>query len=214
MGRHCPANGVSTSVRIRTAISLPQYPAVDTVTFLALPTGSYTINETSLAGYHFAVRQRHQLHVQRQHRHSHGDFSHDSSQRDLRLPQHAKRQPDARDYPLGGGAIGTVLNDTATLAGASSPTGSITFNLYGPGDTTCAGPVLYTQVVALSGASATTSPGFTTLAAGVHRWTASYPGDATNNPASSGCDAELVTINKSSPTLGTTPSGAAPSARF
>jgi hypothetical protein len=37
----------------------------------------------------------------------------------------------------GGGIGSVVLNDQATLAGGASPTGSITFNLYGPSDPTC-----------------------------------------------------------------------------
>jgi hypothetical protein len=94
------------------------------------------------------------------------------------------------------GEVGAVLNDSATLSGASSPTGSITFNLYAPGDATCSGAAVYTQVVALTGNSAATSPGYTSIAAGIYRWTASYPGDTNNNAASSGCEAEQVTITQ------------------
>ena len=107
-----------------------------------------------------------------------------------------KISPTLPTTPSAGGPIGTVLNDSATVTGGSSPTGSITFNLYAPTDTTCASTALYNQVVALTGASATTSPGFTTLVAGIYRWTASYPGDANNNSASSGCQAEQVTVTQ------------------
>ena len=102
--------------------------------------------------------------------------------------------PTLGTTPSAGGAIGTVLNDTATLTGATSPTGSITFNLYGPNDETCSNEPIYTQTVALSGSSATTSPGFTTTAAGTYEWTASYAGDGNNKPASSGCGDESVVI--------------------
>jgi hypothetical protein len=108
------------------------------------------------------------------------------------------------------GAIGAVLNDTATITGGNSPTGSVTFNLYGPGDTTCTGTVLYTQTVTLSGGSATTSPGYTTTTAGTYNWTAHYSGDNGNLPADSACGSEAVVIAKNSPTLPTTPSAGGP----
>src|SRR5260370_23433836 len=73
-----------------------------------------------------------------------------------------------------------------SVTGGSNPTGSVTFNLYGPGDPTCAGAVIYTQTVALTGTSASTSPGFTTVAAGTYEWTASIPADANNNAAKTG----------------------------
>jgi hypothetical protein len=101
------------------------------------------------------------------------------------------------------GAIGAVLNDTATISGGNSPTGSVTFNLYGPGDTTCTGTILYTQTVTLSCGSATTSPGYTTTAAGTYNWTAHYSGDNGNLPADSLCGAEAVVIAKNSPSAST-----------
>ena len=105
-----------------------------------------------------------------------------------------KASPTLPTTPSAGGPIGTVLNDTATVTGGSSPTGSVTFNLYGPNDATCQGSAIYTEVVPLSGTSATTSPGFTTVAAGTYEWTADYPGDANNDAASSGCGEEAVVI--------------------
>jgi hypothetical protein len=103
------------------------------------------------------------------------------------------------------GSIGALLNDSATLSGALSPTGSITFKLFPPSDATCAGTPVLTQIVALTGNSASTTPGYTSLVAGIYRWTADYPGDGQNAAASSGCQAEQVTIAKAGPTLGTTP---------
>jgi len=106
------------------------------------------------------------------------------------------------------GTVGVTLNDGATLTGGVNPTGSITFNLYPPSDTTCAGPASYTQTVTVSGngSSYTTSPGFASTLTGVWHWTASYGGDGNNNPASSGCSAEPVTVNPASPSMTTTPS--------
>jgi hypothetical protein len=107
-----------------------------------------------------------------------------------------QKEPTLGTTPSAGGDIGVVLNDTATLAGAYNPTGSITFNLYPPSNATCDGSGIYMQVVALTGNSAATSPGFTSNAAGVWHWTADYPGDLNNKAASSGCEAEPVTINQ------------------
>jgi hypothetical protein len=112
-------------------------------------------------------------------------------------------QPSLGTTPSAAGPIGTVLNDTATLTAGASPTGSIVFNLYGPDDVGCVGTPVYTQTVALTGNSATTSPGYTTLAAGTYAWTASYAGDNNNLPASSGCTAEEVVIPKNGPSAST-----------
>ena len=93
------------------------------------------------------------------------------------------------------------------MSGGSNPTGTITFSLYGPNDTSCDTTAIYTQTVALSGTTATTLPGFPTVAAGTYRWgTASYAGDANNNAASSGCGAEAVVIT--TPNVPSTPTPA------
>ena len=112
--------------------------------------------------------------------------------------------PTLPTVPSAGGPIGTVLNDTATVSGGSNPTGTITFSLYGPDNLTCSGTPIYSQNLPLSGASAATAPGFTTVAAGTYEWTAFYSGDANNSGASSGCRTEEVVVGKSGPTIVTT----------
>ena len=103
------------------------------------------------------------------------------------------------------GNIGTVLNDSATLSGGNSPTGTITFNLYAPGDTSCQGTVQYTQGVTVSGnGTYSTTPGFTSTTAGTYNWTATYSGDTYNNSATSSCGSEQVTIGKNSTSITTT----------
>jgi hypothetical protein len=110
-----------------------------------------------------------------------------------------------------GGTLGASVHDTATLADGISPTGSITFNLYGPDDSTCSGPPAFTSgpPVNVSGNGSYQSGDFTPTAAGTYRWTASYSGDSNNNPSASPCNAanESVTI-KASPTLATNASAA------
>ena len=89
-----------------------------------------------------------------------------------------------------GGAIGTVLTDQATLSGGAAPTGNITFLLYGPNDATCTTAVFTSSLVPVAGnGTYTSTPGFTTVAAGTYRWRAFYSGDANNAPVSGVCDA-------------------------
>ncbi|HET7489253.1 MAG TPA: Ig-like domain repeat protein [Acidimicrobiales bacterium] len=101
---------------------------------------------------------------------------------------------------------GTV-SDSATLTGGTSPTGTVSFQLYGPNDPTCVTTPAFTSTVAVSGAAAT-SDSFTPTTAGTYRWTASYSGDAGNDPASSPCNAanESVVVSKATPSVATTAS--------
>ncbi|MEO8486701.1 MAG: IPTL-CTERM sorting domain-containing protein [Betaproteobacteria bacterium] len=122
-----------------------------------------------------------------------------------------KASPTIATVASAGGAIGTLLSDTATLTGAVNPTGTVTFSLYGPDNATCSGSPVFTSTVNLSGASAT-SASYTTTAAGVYRWTATYNGDTNNNAVSHPCNAanESATIAKSSPTIATVASAGGP----
>ena len=92
--------------------------------------------------------------------------------------------------------LGGPVYDTATLAGGNSPTGTITFRLYGPDDTNCNGTIRHTSSVAVAGNGSYPSTSFTPPATGTYRWTAEYSGDTRNNGATSGCNAtnESVTV--------------------
>jgi hypothetical protein len=105
------------------------------------------------------------------------------------------------------GVVGTAIRDKATLTGGFSPTGEVTFSVYGPADSTCSTP-LETESVPIAAGSAT-SPDFIAQQAGAFRWTASYSGDANNEPVSLACGAanQASTVAKASPSL----SGAATS---
>jgi hypothetical protein len=95
------------------------------------------------------------------------------------------------------GNVGVTLNDSATLSNGFNPTGSITFKLYDPDQSSCTGTPRYTQTGTVNGnGTYTTSPGFVTDKAGTWRWTADYSGDGNNNPTSSGCNDEQVVINQ------------------
>jgi hypothetical protein len=114
--------------------------------------------------------------------------------------------PAITTSPSAGGPPGTALTDTATLTGGSAPGGSIEFQLYGPSATAdCTGTAVFTDTETVSGSGATSAP-FTPSQPGTYHWTASYSGDPGNNPATTNCGAESVTITKASPTLSTSPS--------
>jgi Bacterial Ig-like domain (group 3) len=114
----------------------------------------------------------------------------------------AKASPSIVTDPGVSGKTGDTLNDTATLSGGNSPTGTITFNLYAPGDDNCDGPALYTQDVTVNdNGDYSTSPGYVALVKGTYNWTADYSGDSANFPASSGCGEEALVVEAAAPTV-------------
>jgi uncharacterized repeat protein (TIGR01451 family) len=100
-------------------------------------------------------------------------------------------------------SVGAALNDTAHVSDGFSPTGDVTFSLFGPADANCSGTALYTKTVALSGRDAATSDGPTVDTAGTYHWTAKYNGDGNNDTASSACASEAVDVGKASPSIAT-----------
>ncbi len=92
---------------------------------------------------------------------------------------------------------GTTLQDSATLAGTSTltGTGSITFKLYGPGDSSCATTIHTETVTAVkTNGPFNTTTGFTAKTIGTYEWTATFTGDVNNAAASSKCGADPVTV--------------------
>ena len=93
--------------------------------------------------------------------------------------------------PLGGS-----IKDSATLTGGITPTGTITFQLYGPNDATCGAGSIFTSTVSISDNGTYESASYTPTAPGTYRWTALYSGDASNSAIQTQCnDAnESVTV--------------------
>jgi hypothetical protein len=88
--------------------------------------------------------------------------------------------------------------DKATISASAggTPTGSVTFSLYAPGDTTCSGTAVYSETVPLSGGDASTSNTTFSVAAatsGVYRWLVTYAGDGTHTGTTSACGTEQFT---------------------
>jgi hypothetical protein len=106
--------------------------------------------------------------------------------------------------------LGQPMSDTATLTTGGTPTGVITFRLFGPNNATCSGTPVFTSVVGVNGDGTYASQPFVAVAPGTYNWVASYSGDS-NNPAATGAcgDAnETTTVAGPSPTPTAPPSQA------
>jgi hypothetical protein len=89
--------------------------------------------------------------------------------------------------------------DTATISASAggTPTGSVTFSLFGPNDSTCSGSAVFTQTVSLSSGSAATSNSTFSVSsanADTYNWLVVYSGDATHDGATSACGTEHFTL--------------------
>jgi hypothetical protein len=122
-----------------------------------------------------------------------------------------KATPTLTTREAGGGRVGGVLSDEATLSGGREHTGTITFRLYGPNDNNCAGPVVETSEAAVTPQldryrSHLTHP---ITRAGVYRYVASYSGDRKNHPVAGACNkpGESTTVAPQTPQITTIPTG-------
>jgi hypothetical protein len=107
---------------------------------------------------------------------------------------------------------GGTISDSAVLSGGRAPTGTITFNLYAAGDTTCS-TSLATGTATVTGNGTYASPVVTENTAGSYQWVASYSGDANNKAIADACGqpAEQVVVTPPpTPTPTPTPSKASP----
>jgi uncharacterized repeat protein (TIGR01451 family) len=131
-----------------------------------------------------------------------------------------KKQPSISTQASAGGAVPSALTDVATVSGLTpNAGGSVTFNAYGPNDSTCTGAVAFTSTNNLgavnAGSATATSGTFTPSAVGTYRWIASYSGDASNKAVAGACNDtnESALIDKRQPSITTDASngGALPS---
>src|SRR5439155_449706 len=107
--------------------------------------------------------------------------------------------------------VGQAIHDTAHLSGGfGTLSGTITFSVYAPGDTSCATPLTPAPTSATeSGAGGYASCNFTTSAVGTCRWIAHSSGDAINDAVDTPCHDTCPSRRSSdlTPTLTTTASG-------
>ncbi len=108
-----------------------------------------------------------------------------------------KATPAIDTTPSAGGLIGTAISDTAKVSGLVNPTGSgtVTFTLFGPADTSCSGEPLWTSVaIPLTDGIAKSGQFTKTDTAGTYSWIASFSGDHNNGSVKSACGAETAVI--------------------
>jgi sugar lactone lactonase YvrE len=97
-------------------------------------------------------------------------------------------------------SLGQSTSDTATISGGThSPTGSLVFKLFGPGDATCNNaPAFVSSSQTVSGDGAYPSPSFPPTSAGTYSWQALYSGDSNNSPITTACNDPNETVTVSS----------------
>jgi len=95
--------------------------------------------------------------------------------------------------------VGNSVTDAATLSGAISASGTVTYTLYANSPCTPSGTVV--SIVTVSNGVVPNSRAVIFNATGPYSFQANYSGDSNNNPATSAC--ELLTVQKASPSIGT-----------
>jgi hypothetical protein len=99
-------------------------------------------------------------------------------------------------------ALGDSIADTATLSGGSSPTGTITFELFGPNNNTCTGAPIKTFTINVNGNAAYSTTPFTPATPGVYNWAVGYSGDGANVGLSSPCGSPNQSVTVTQTVLG------------
>jgi len=117
-----------------------------------------------------------------------------------------------------GAPVGTSITDAANVTGGVNPTGTVTFELFGPSNANCVGGEDNSQTwlqrwsIPLNGdgSASVPQPGYTTTKIGTYNWVAIYSGDADNLGARSACGSESVTLTRATPTIVTVASDGGP----
>ena len=108
--------------------------------------------------------------------------------------------------------VGAQISDSATVStlveGAPTPTGMVTFDLYGPQDPDCSGPQDFTSWATLDGEGSAQSEPFVPTEVGTYRWIATYGGDINHPSVIGACNdpGESTLVSKATPSLTTAPS--------
>lgn len=109
-------------------------------------------------------------------------------------PPPSQGTPTISTTPSGSVPAGGQISDSATVSGGSSPSGIVTFKLFGPGNPTCTGTPIATRTGTLNGSGMASSGNVTTGAPGTYNWVAVYSGDANNVSVTSPCGSEQVVV--------------------
>ena len=99
--------------------------------------------------------------------------------------------------------LGGNITDTAHLVGGSGTlSGAITFDVFAPGDTTCATQLTALTPVTVTGGGYYTSGNFATVTIGSYRWKAHYSGDSNNTNVNTACnDPNETSLVTAAPTI-------------
>jgi hypothetical protein len=113
------------------------------------------------------------------------------------------QHPSLTQRTAGNAIVGEQISDTVTVAGGLVPTGTVTFRLFAPTDTSCARGALAVSSVAVAGDGTYSSDPYTTSVPGDYRYTVSYSGDGANASATTPCGegGGTVTVAPPPPTL-------------
>ncbi len=100
---------------------------------------------------------------------------------------------------------GAPLTDTAMLTGGNNPTGTITFNLYAPTDTTYSSPVFSQTLTVTGNGNYGPTTGYVPTTAGTYEWVANYNSadNSINQSVNSGQGNEPEIVNKASSSVST-----------
>jgi hypothetical protein len=109
--------------------------------------------------------------------------------------------------------VGSQIRDQANVSNASngqpnSASGSVTFNLYGAQDASCANPPVATSLGGLSvgqPSSVAYSQPYTVTQVGTYHWMDKYNGDSNDQGATSPCSAEPVQVTQATVQMTTNP---------
>ncbi|MDQ1415188.1 MAG: hypothetical protein QOF81_801 [Acidimicrobiaceae bacterium] len=108
-------------------------------------------------------------------------------------------------------SVGDTIVSRGTLSGGRQPTGSITFEIFGPNDASCTGPPTFTSsATPVSDEGEFASPPFTPAAPGTYTIVATYNGDINNASQKTTCGApnQTVTVSRAIPSIAAEPAGA------
>jgi hypothetical protein len=114
-------------------------------------------------------------------------------------PAHVMATPQLATTASGPVATGSSISAVATISGGTAPGGTVTVNLYSPSDTGCTAEPLSTLSSTVTGNGSYQSGAYTANTVGIYRFTATYGGDANNNPAASTCSEAAAAVTVSAP---------------
>ncbi len=101
----------------------------------------------------------------------------------------ATTTPSITNQASAGVTVGSTIFDRATLSNGNAPTGTMSFNVYGPWDSTCSAAISPAPAnVAVNGNATYNSGNVIATTTGTYKFIAYYSGDSKNFPVSTNCN--------------------------